>query len=323
MVVLKLGAEAVCCDVVIVLLKLMFNTIPAADFNDNDGSGSNRGVMLMPIASAKPTSRLLLKVLDEEIKRPVPFDSNSFDQKAVLMAIHTFFKDHPVQTKHEIPFCTAKTVLAELIKKLGGASILALLEALKIPADAFIMKLTSRLCEATHGTGVVPSVASTPIDPKLHAQITEVINEIVAARDKMLPIRQLHSLKRRYPSIDVSSYLQGMSAAFRKFVVENLERLDNTEVVDENQQPPNEDSSNGTKPAVVSPVPPLKNVATTATTADVVPTGSPRSQIIRGSFAKLTADLSNLDLPVVQGGKSGSDNDLAARLQRLKSNMET
>lgn len=287
--------------------------------------------MAMPIASAKPTSRLLLKVLDEEIKRPVPFDPTAFDQKAVLIAIHTFFKDHPVQTKHEIPFCTAKTVLAELIKKLGGASVLGLLEALKIPSDAFIMKLSLRLCEATQSTlggtqGTVSAVPSAPIDSKLHAQITEVINDIVAARDKMLPIRQLHSLKRLHPFIDVASYLQGMSSAFRKFVVENLERLDNTEVVDENQQPPNDDSSNGSKAGVVvSPAPPLKTVTVTAASAtdtSAAPTSSPRSQIIRGSFAKLTADLSNLDLPVVQGGNGGSDNDLAARLQRLKSNME-
>jgi len=283
MVVLKLGAEAVCCDVVIVLLKLMFHTIPSADF----GGDNNDNRAAMPIASAKPISRLLLKVLDEEIKRPVPFDSVYFDQKAVLVAIHTFFKDHPVQTKHEIPFCTAKTVLAELIKKVGGSHIVSLLETLKIPSDAFIMKLTMRLYEATQAA---------PVDAKLHAQITDVINEIVAARDKMLPIRQLHSFKRQCPSLDINSYLQGMSSAFRKFVLENLERLDNTEVVDENQQPQTNDPlANGPKAS------------------------SPRSQIIRGSFAKLTADLSNLDLPVVQ---TGSDNDLAARLQRLKSNME-
>jgi hypothetical protein len=149
-----------------------------------------------------------------------------------------------------------------------------------------------RLYEATQ---TAPQTA--PVDAKLHAQITDVINEIVAARDKMLPIRQLHSFKRQCPTLDINSYLSGMSSAFRKFVLENLERLDNTEVVDENQQPQTNDPlANGTKAS------------------------SPRSQIIRGSFAKLTADLSNLDLPVVQGG---SDNDLAARLQRLKSNMET
>ena len=54
---------------------------------------------------------------------------------------------------------------------------------------------------------------------------------------------------------------------------------------------------------------------------------SPRSQAIRGSLMKLTKDLSNLDLPSIAVGDSNSnsnsnDNDLAARLQRLKNNID-
>ena len=48
---------------------------------------------------------------------------------------------------------------------------------------------------------------------------------------------------------------------------------------------------------------------------------SPRSQAIRGSFIKLTKDLFNLNLPSITSigdSTSGSDNDLAARLQQYR-----
>ena len=346
MVVLKLGAEAASDDVVIVLLKLMFLTIPAVDFNTSDSTHAHIHVHApgMPIASAKPTSRLLLKVLDEELKRqdPPPFDASYFDQRAVLLAIHTFFKDHPVATKHEIPFCTAKTVLAELIKKLGGPHVIKMLEASNIPDDSFIMKLASRLRDAAAaGSSPLPPSSSSTVDPKLNAQIIDVINEIVAARDKMLPIRQLHSIKRQHPSIDITGtggYLMGMSSAFRKFVLENLERLDNVEVVDENQQPglgvvsnanSNSNSNSNTSTKATDQTNPNPNPSVqkeqgrVASPTNTSSTSSPRSQAIRGSFIKLTKDLSSLDLPMVDSNSnSNSDNDLAARLQRLKNNID-
>jgi len=204
------------------------------------------------------------------------------------------------------------------------------------------MKLASRLRDAAAaGSSPLPPSSSSTVDPKLNAQIIDVINEIVAARDKMLPIRQLHSIKRQHPSIDITGtggYLMGMSSAFRKFVLENLERLDNVEVVDENQQPglgvvsnanSNSNSNSNTSTKATDQTNPNPNPSVqkeqgrVASPTNTSSTSSPRSQAIRGSFIKLTKDLSSLDLPMVDSNSnSNSDNDLAARLQRLKNNID-
>ena len=42
----------------------------------------------------------------------------------------------------------------------------------------------------------------------------------------MAPISRLHALKRCYPAIDVSAHLLKISAAFRRFVLDSLVRLD-------------------------------------------------------------------------------------------------
>lgn len=53
-----------------------------------------------------------------------------------------------------------------------------------------------------------------------------LIDDITAARDKAAPIRALGALLREHPELDVHQYLQRMSAAFRRFVLDTLARED-------------------------------------------------------------------------------------------------
>jgi len=53
-----------------------------------------------------------------------------------------------------------------------------------------------------------------------------IIDNITSARDKSVPIKKLHDLIKENPDIDVHQYLQRISSAFRKFVLDALSKLD-------------------------------------------------------------------------------------------------
>ena len=53
-----------------------------------------------------------------------------------------------------------------------------------------------------------------------------IIDDITSARDKSVPIKKLHDLILANPDIDVHAYLQRISSAFRKFVIDALTKLD-------------------------------------------------------------------------------------------------
>ncbi len=69
-------------------------------------------------------------------------------------------------------------------------------------------------------------VTKPSVSPELHALLVSIIEDITSARDKMGPIRKLHVLIKKNPSLDVSLYLQRISSVFRKFVLDTLTKLD-------------------------------------------------------------------------------------------------
>lgn len=41
----------------------------------------------------------------------------------------------------------------------------------------------------------------------------------------MIPIKQLHEMKKLHPDLDIPSYLNRISSAFRRFVLDTLNKL--------------------------------------------------------------------------------------------------
>lgn len=98
---------------------------------------------LLPRTCSKPLSKLLLKVLSDECKQPRAFLRLSVDERSsMLLALHKFFSGHPAEVpSDDTPFCAAKTVLAQLVKSIGAASILMTLqESLSIPPSSFVCR---------------------------------------------------------------------------------------------------------------------------------------------------------------------------------------
>ena len=108
-----------------------------------------------------------------------------------------------------------------MIKALGGDVVVKLLISLQVSPSALIFRLTCTI------SGIaLPSSPSDNENDELHAQLVAIIEDITSARDKMIPIRQLHAIQRQYPSTDIHQYLQKISAAFRRFVLDTLVKLD-------------------------------------------------------------------------------------------------
>jgi hypothetical protein len=120
-----------------------------------------------------------------------------------------------------LSMCLVQAVLSEMIKAIGGDVVVKLLISMQISPSALIFRLTCTI------SGIaLPSSPSDNENDGLHAQLVAIIEDITSARDKMIPIRQLHAIQRQYPSTDIHQYLQKISAAFRRFVLDTLVKLD-------------------------------------------------------------------------------------------------
>ena len=108
-----------------------------------------------------------------------------------------------------------------MIKALGGEAVMKLLLSLQIPTSALIFQLTGVMSGLD-----LPSLPAGGASDELHNRLIEIIDDITSARDKMIPIRQLHAIQRQHPGTDIHVYLQKISAAFRRFVLDTLVKLD-------------------------------------------------------------------------------------------------
>lgn len=101
-VLLRLAAEAPSGLVLGSLIQVLYLCIPVQEVEQ---SGP---ISALPSASMKPTSRLLLRVLGEEAKKPDPFGA-PLDLKGLLMDLHTFFSNQPkIGTVDDTPLTAVK-----------------------------------------------------------------------------------------------------------------------------------------------------------------------------------------------------------------------
>ena len=108
-----------------------------------------------------------------------------------------------------------------MVRALGGEEIIKLLLSLQLSSSTLIFRLTCTI------SGIdLPSSPQGGESDELHNQLITIIDDITSARDKMIPIRQLHAIQRQHPGTDIHQYLLKISAAFRRFVMDTLVKLD-------------------------------------------------------------------------------------------------
>lgn len=213
MVVLRLGVDGPVGAVLAALIRVMFCCIPANELQSKQHP-DHRPLLS---SSTKPTSRLIIQVLSEQSNKLQPYSDSDLSLRQLLDVIHVFFTQHPTSTVDDTPFRTVKTILNELIRIRGGYTILGKLQEIaSIPRTAFIYLLTCRL----------GNVKMQETDTVLHAKLVAVIDDITSSRDKLGAIRELHRLKQSNPLVDINQYLQKISTAFRRYVLNTLAKLD-------------------------------------------------------------------------------------------------
>lgn len=217
-IVLKLGLGGDTGTVLLAMLRVMFCCIPAAEVPHY---ADHRP---LPTSSTKPASRLVIQILSEHGSSAVPYSESAVPLRPLLEGIHSFFTRHPTSTSNDTPFRTVKTILNEIVLVKGGESVLNALHETSIPRSAFIYLLTCRL------GNVQPQPVESSGD--LNAQIVAVIEDITSSRDKVGAIKELHRLKLANPQVDINHYLQKISAAFRRYVLNTLAKLDATSADD-------------------------------------------------------------------------------------------
>ncbi|CAE7784678.1 msps, partial [Symbiodinium microadriaticum] len=182
-----------------------------------------------------PLSRLLLKLLREEMARGpgIAFHMPNVDSMRAISVLNTFFNAHPATPPaDDTPYCSAKTFLAQLMEALGVAEVQRIAGLLKIPQTSFLCRLINRMSGGVAGavleaaTDKERAVAVAGVRDDVRERIVGIIDRITASRDKILPIRELHQLLKENPDADVAPYLQALSSAFRKFVIDTLAKLD-------------------------------------------------------------------------------------------------
>ena len=191
---LKLASEApsgpVICSLVHVLLRCTGASSISIPIEEGGGQGQEGmtdvvlGVSDQPLSttSTKPASRLLLRVLAEESRRPEPFVfadttdkgqvvgqgvrvGSQQQQLRVLSTMHRFLSamhQHQQQQLQasgtspggdvmstvladDTPTTTVRAVLTEMAKALGGAVVMGRLVQLQLPRSAPIFRLVSRV----------------------------------------------------------------------------------------------------------------------------------------------------------------------------------
>jgi hypothetical protein len=233
-IILRLAQQAPTGLVFGSLLKLIKGCIP--ELTAEACPGAKR---IAPPGS-KVLSRLILRVVSDEVARINSFQRSSTMLKGILYALHCFFDGHPEVTVDEIPFCTAKTLLDQVIKSVGSNQIVHAINALSmeaycsVPKTSLLAKLIGKYVSSStqsiglvsDGTDVYTDALLLPSYPTQHQEIVTIIDNITSARDKSIPIKRLHDLLNANPDIDVHQYLQRISSAFRKFVIDALSKLD-------------------------------------------------------------------------------------------------
>ncbi len=213
-IALKLAADMQPVSVMIVLLRLV----------------GDAAIGLAPSQTAKPVTKLLVRVLAEEMRTTTPFQGLAVTQEvaALLHGLRTLLSQLDTRPAHEAAFSCSKTVMTELVKSLSAKRVLLALQAQGATAADAVVKLVAKI-----------GGLSVDASPELEARITTLADEIARVQDKQTPIQELFQLQQEHPETDVLRYMSHLSAAHKRFIADRLntlqaERNAHPDIVNEN-----------------------------------------------------------------------------------------
>lgn len=226
------------------------------DTPPND-DGSNTNTRLSKIAT-----KLMARKVKSEGSKAVPFDREKFDMDSFLCSTEDLLVTASKLDARRSAPCRdmAKTVVIAVVKaRSSSGHDTAIRDALDAVAHDTDVSLTRELvasCEkelglkptvVTEATAHPATSINDPVEPAIAhelldngdsdvnsedarsadattATLTRLIAEVAAANDKTESVNELKKFVQSHPDVDIDSHLVPLSAPFRAFIVESLDR---------------------------------------------------------------------------------------------------
>nr|CAB55772.1 microtubule associated protein [Drosophila melanogaster] len=202
-----------------------------------------------PEAKLPKFTDLLMKCIWRNVKM-LPERSNELNYDAVILEVHEFMLALPStwwqNRPSDTPMRTIKTILHNMAKVKGNAILQHLNQ---IPTHSELHTYLIRILKnfqkdgSASGIGASPQrakeIASKRISHQTHDTVSQIFKLISDRDTKQQGLQKLYDFKQQNPDIDLSTFLQGSSAPFHKYIEEGLAEIERNQNAGSTQVPDN------------------------------------------------------------------------------------
>ncbi|XP_017091916.2 protein mini spindles isoform X2 [Drosophila bipectinata] len=190
-----------------------------------------------PEAKLPKFTDLLMKCIWRNVKM-LPERSNELNYDAVILEVHEFMLALPStwwqNRPSDTPMRTIKTILHNMAKVKGNAILQHLNQ---IPTHSELHTYLIRILKNFQKEGSIPAsgapspqrakeIASKRISHQAHDTVSQIFKLIADKDTKQQGLQKLYDFKKQNPEVDLSHFLQGSSAHFRKYIEEGLAEIE-------------------------------------------------------------------------------------------------
>ncbi|XP_030375807.1 protein mini spindles isoform X2 [Scaptodrosophila lebanonensis] len=201
-----------------------------------------------PVAGLPKFTDLLMKCIWRNVKM-LPERSNELNYDAVILEVHEFMLALPStwwqNRPSDTPLRTVKTIIHNMAKVKGNAILQHLNQ---IPTHSELHTYLIRILKNFQKDGTVANVGASPqrqltskessskrISHQTHDTVSQIFKLISDKDTKQQGLQKLYDFKQQNPDIDLSSFLQGASATFHKYIEEGLAEIERNKNSGSNQ----------------------------------------------------------------------------------------
>ncbi|XP_070073685.1 protein mini spindles isoform X6 [Drosophila takahashii] len=202
-----------------------------------------------PEAKLPKFTDLLMKCIWRNVKMMAE-RSNELNYDAVILEVHEFMLALPStwwqNRPSDTPMRTIKTILHNMAKVKGNAILQHLNQ---IPTHSELHAYLLRILKNFQKDGIAAGIGASPqrakeiaskrISHQTHDTVSQIFKLISDRDTKQQGLQKLYDFKQQNPDIDLSTFLQGSSATFHKYIEEGLAEIERNQNAGSTQAPDN------------------------------------------------------------------------------------
>ncbi|XP_070073686.1 protein mini spindles isoform X7 [Drosophila takahashii] len=207
-----------------------------------------------PEAKLPKFTDLLMKCIWRNVKMMAE-RSNELNYDAVILEVHEFMLALPStwwqNRPSDTPMRTIKTILHNMAKVKGNAILQHLNQ---IPTHSELHAYLLRILKNFQKDGIAAGIGASPqrakeiaskrISHQTHDTVSQIFKLISDRDTKQQGLQKLYDFKQQNPDIDLSTFLQGSSATFHKYIEEGLAEIERNQNAGSTQAPDNRTDAN-------------------------------------------------------------------------------